>query len=116
MLQAVNAKSKSTLTRWMAMVLATMHLLAFIAFAMLLHQSNEGQVILLWTLWTPVDFPISLLVPWGFDVLPSNGDLGGVTRRALPYVVHGILGTVWWYCLPFLFSWLFRKMPGSKKN
>jgi hypothetical protein len=98
------------------MGLAVLHLLAVLVFVVYLHQSNEGQAILLWTLWKPVDFPISLLVPWGLDVLPSTGDWAGSLRPALPYLVHGVLGTLWWFCVPFLIAWLFGKITGTGKK
>ncbi len=116
MRKVVNVKSSSTIARRIATVLAILHLLAVVAFAVYLHQSNEGQAILLWTMWTPIDFPVSLLVPWGLEVLSSGSEWSSALRLALPYVVHGILGTIWWFCLPLMVAGLFRKIPGSQKN
>jgi hypothetical protein len=116
MRKAAHVKSRSTITYRVAMGLAVLHLLAVLVFVVYLHQSNEGQAILLWTLWKPVDFPISLLVPRGLDVLPSTGDWAGSLRPALPYLVHGVLGTLWWFCVPFLIAWLFEKITGTGKK
>lgn len=116
MQKSVNVKSSSTIPLRIAAALATLHLLAIIAFAIHVHQSNESQEILLWTLWTPIDFPISMFVPWGLEVLPSGSEWSSTFRLVLPYFVHGVLGTMWWFFLPFIFSWLFRKILGSEKK
>ena len=101
MLKVVIVNNPPT-TRIIGAVLAVSHLLAFLAFIAYLHQSQDGQAILLWTIWIPVDFPVSLTTLAGFELLPSDGSFGSALRRALPYLVHGLLGTLWWYFLPFL--------------
>lgn len=100
-------------TKLIGIVLAIVHLLAFLAFVIYLHQSGEGQAILLWALWLPVDFPISLTVLAGFELLPPDDSIGSALRRALPYLVHGIFGTLWWYFLPFLITGVFRRITGN---
>ena len=95
---------------------AMLHLIAFMIFVGYLHQSNEGQAILLWTLWMPVDFPISLTIPIGFDLLSSDSGIGSTLRRALPYFVHGVLGTVWWYYLPILVTTVFKKIIRTSRQ
>ena len=102
-------------TKLIGTVLAIVHLLAFSAFVLYLHQSGEGQAILLWALWLPVDFPVSLIVLAGFELLPPDDSIGSAMRRALPYLVHGILGTLWWYFLPFLVAGAFRKITKNVK-
>lgn len=102
----MNKMRTSTLV---GMVLAIAHLLAFILFVTYLGWSSEGQDILLFTLWIPVDFPISLLVLGGFEVIPSDDASGSAIRRALPYFVHGVLGTVWWFYIPRIIAMVFAK-------
>ncbi len=100
-------------TKLIGTVLAAVHLLAFLTFVLFLHQSDDGQTILLWALWLPVDFPVSLTVLAGFELLPSDDGIGSMMRRALPYFVHGALGTIWWYFLPFLIAAVFKKITGN---
>jgi len=96
---------------------AMLHLIAFLIFVGYLNGSNDGQAILLWTLWTPVDFPVSMTVPLGLDLLPSDDGIGSTARRALPYFVHGVLGTAWWYFLPVLVYKVFQKIVrGGRAN
>jgi hypothetical protein len=101
MLKVVSVSNPPT-TRIIGAALAVLHSLAFLAFVAYLHQSQDGQAILLWAIWVPVDFPVSLAALAGFELLPSDGSLGSAFRRALPYLVHGLLGPIWWYFLPFL--------------
>lgn len=90
---------------------AVIHLTAFILFIIYLHLSIDGQVRLLWTIWLPVDFPVSLLVAAGFDVIPPNDQMGSLIRTWLPYFVHGVLGTTWWFFVPIFVGAIF-----SRKN
>lgn len=81
---------------------ASAHLVAFILFTLYLHLSTEGQARLLWTLWLPLDFPVSLFVIKGFDLISPDSQLGSFVRMWLPYFVHGVLGAIWWYFIPVL--------------
>ena len=60
------------LSRKIGIGLAVVHSLAFLLFVLYLNTSSDGQVRLLWALWLPIDFPVSLLVTTGFDVLSSD--------------------------------------------
>ena len=109
----MTVRNNLALVNMVGAAFAMLHLIAFFVFVVYLHQSNEGQAILLWTVWMPVDFPISLFVSLGFDILPSDSSIGSTLRRALPYFVHGFLGTIWWYFLPFVIVGVFRKITGK---
>lgn len=102
-----------SLAKKIGVIFSGAHLIAFILFVLYLHQSHEEQSRLLWTLWLPLDFPVSLLVITGFDLIPHD-QLGSIVRTWLPYFVHGILGTIWWFFIPVVvssvFSRLFRKV------
>lgn len=62
---------------------------------------NDGQRQLLWVVFLIVDFPISLITFFGYDFIPTESN---VARYYWPYVSHFILGTLWWYFLPVIFS------------
>lgn len=102
------------LSKKFGVVLAIVHLLVFIIFVTLISLSSEGQMRLLWAIWLPIDFPVSLLVIWGFDFIPIESSVGSFIRTWLPYFVHGILGTMWWYFIPIIIGKLFSKV-GNKR-
>jgi len=97
-------------SKFIGVVLAIAHLLAFLVFVVYLNRTSDGQAVLLWAVWLPVDFPISLIVQAGFELLPSDGAIGSTLRRSLPYFVHGVLGTIWWFFLPRLVATVFKKI------
>lgn len=92
--------------------LAAVHITIFFAFVVYLHLSTDGQSRLLWALWLPIDFPVSQIVTWGFDSVSAEQAMGGVIRTWLPYFVHGVLGTVWWFFVPTIITNLFSKIFG----
>jgi hypothetical protein len=108
MLKAVSVNNSIT-TRMVGATLAIAHLFAFFAFVLYLNQSDDGQARLLWALWLPVDFPVSLAVFAGFEFISPDHGIGSLIRRVSPYFVHGVLGTVWWYFLPFIVKAIYRK-------
>ena len=97
---------------------AVSHLAAFILFALYLHLSSEGQARLLWALWLPLDFPISLAVTKGYDLISADSQPGRFVRTWLPYFVHGVLGTIWWLFIPIAIGGTFNKLlnPGRMKS
>jgi hypothetical protein len=60
----------------------------------------------LWMLWGVIDFPVTLVVflLWGilFGVVPETSSNFHQLHQAVPMLVHGIGGTVWWYFIPVL--------------
>jgi hypothetical protein len=89
---------------------AVVHLVAFIIFALYLQLSTEGQAWLLWTLWLPLDFPVSLIILKGFDLIPPDSLPGRAVRTWLPYLVHGVLGTIWWFFIPVVIGGIFNRL------
>src|SRR3990172_653594 len=101
--------SAMSLSKRFGIGFAFIHLAAFILFVIYLHLSTDRQSRLLWALRLPVDFPVSLLVTMGFDVIPPNDQIGSQVRTWLPYFVHGILGTTWWFFVPVLVGAIFSR-------
>ena len=84
---------------------------------MYLHSSTDGQVRLLWAIWLPIDFPISYIVILGLEPTLSS-TWGAGLQTWLPYLVHGVFGTVWWFYVPRIiagfFTWLGKKRDQEK--
>ena len=87
-------------------ILAAIHFIGFGATVAYIHLSPDPQASLIWMIWAVIDFPWSLLY---FAAGPSYSRLlAEVSAKIeivgylfyLPYVVHGFVGTVWWYFLP----------------
>lgn len=82
------------------MFVAILHTLIFGLFIFYLYfVVDDAQSRLLWVLWVPIDFPVSLLVGLGLDFIPSNHVIGSTIRFFLPHIVHGVIGPIWWYFL-----------------
>ena len=79
-----------TIAGKIGLFLALLHLVAFFAFVVYIEHSTEPQTPLLWGVFAIVDFPVSLFYL-----------LGRIAQFLyLPYIIHGLLGTIWWYFLP----------------
>ena len=78
--------------------------------------SYAEQVPLIWLLWLPVDFPWSLInviggsaySKWYREVSRSSAILEYILYT--PYLVHGVIGTVWWYYLPKIITIIRKKI------
>ena len=86
------------------LLFAAIHLIVFLWFLSYLGDlsGRDGQGPLLWVYWLVIDFPVSLLV-----ILLFAAD---VTSHYVMYIVHGILGTIWWYYLPTVLYKGFKKI------
>ena len=96
--------------RPIAVAFALLHALLFVAFATYVSEvgQRDGQAMLLWGYWLVIDFPVSLLVPLGWSVIDPDSPLS----RYWLYAVHGVIGTIWWYCVPLIVAGVYRKfMP-----
>ena len=73
-------------------------------------RSTDPQAPLLWGMFAINDFPVSLLYFLGPKVHALGNSVASQNVVYMPYVIHGILGTVWWYILPRIF--LPRRLGG----
>lgn len=99
--------------------LALGHLAAFLVTALYIAGSPVGQVALIWILWFPVDLPWSLL----YFVLGENYSLWveKLSQKSLvlssilyaPHLIHGVIGTIWWYFLPNILKVVRHKVRHS---
>ena len=93
--------------RMIGLSLAFLHLVGVVLMVFCINRSPDPQAPMLWAVFAIIDFPISLiyfLAPVLHDTLPQGVHESWVGQVLyLPYLVHGILGTIWWYLLPRLF-------------
>lgn len=84
----------------MSNVLAIVHLFVVICIDALVRLSIDGQAPLLWGILAVVDFPVSLIY-----LATSSISFRLIANYVyLPYIVHGVFGTMWWYCIPLVIS------------
>jgi hypothetical protein len=96
-----------TMAKKLGITLSLLHSAAFAATAAYVHFSTAAQAPLVWTRWFVVDLPVSLLYYLGHTNYPEwsaaqNNPLAAQLLY-LPHLIHGLLGTIWWYFLPRLF-------------
>jgi hypothetical protein len=79
---------------------ALLHTAAFLALAFYIYKLTDPQAPLLWCIFALIDFPLSLLyLPAG----SLNSHISALSEFVYwPYLIHGLLGAVWWYFLPRL--------------
>jgi hypothetical protein len=102
------------------LVLAGWHLFFFLLTVAWVEHSADGQSSLVYVFWFPIDLPWSLLY---FAIGSQYGDwLDGVHKVSSvlgnvfypPYLIHGLVGTIWWYFLPGIARAYFGAKPRSK--
>lgn len=84
--------------RW-GVLFGGLHLALAVALAIYVDSSSDGQSPLLWAFFAVIDFPVSLLYPGRNGV--AMWVEGWWPDVYWPYVIHGVLGTAWWFLLPF---------------
>jgi hypothetical protein len=95
---------------------AAMHFFLFLATVVYVHMSSDPQAPLIWVIWAIADLPISLLYiilarPYSFLIESLPNQFATIEEIFyLPHVIHGLLGTIWWYWLPQIL----RKLRPSK--
>ena len=111
----------STWRSW-ALAVAVVHLLGVVATAWYVAQSTDGQAALVWGYWAVIDFPWSLAY-----VLVGHGYTGWAEAHSVshpllaqllyfPHLLHGVVGTVWWYCLVLLIGKLVSRLRGRARS
>ena len=84
---------------------AGIHLLIFLLTIFYINLSGDGQASLIWVVFAIIDFPVSVFY------LFSNAEiLNSISEYIyIPYLFHGVFGTIWWYVLPFCILKIIRK-------
>lgn len=101
--------SRFTVAIRIGAVAAFVHLMAFIVTLLQIDRSSAAQASLVWLKWWWLvsDFPFTLLYLISGETYSSwlaplqNSALGQLLY--LPHLIHGILGTIWWFFLPRMF-------------
>ncbi len=90
------------------------HSVFFIVFSSYLNFfAGDGQWQLFWIVFLLIDFPVSLLLLGALGLISVDSQYGEAILSILPYVIHGILGGLWWYMLPQMLGRLFSKISDS---
>jgi hypothetical protein len=103
--------------RTAGLALASCHALVFLVVAgFVVHSSSDAQWQLGWVVFRKIDFPVSLMtIPlflWcprvSLPLVPyPYSELKGFI---LPTLIYGVLGTFWYYMLPFMLFFFVRKL------
>jgi hypothetical protein len=72
--------------------------------------SQDAMSGMLWGLWKTVDFPVSLLAFYGFVPVPLDWSFANFVKFIFPYIVHGVIGTIWWFFIPVVIGSIFSKL------
>ena len=87
------------------LITAAVHAVLFATTVAYVYASPDGQAALVWVLWLIPDLPVSLLEMFASPY--SRWIHSFVARDSLvnyfvyaPHVIHGLLGTLWWYLMP----------------
>ena len=87
--------------------LAILHCVGFVVAFSYIALSTDPQAPLVWLVFAIVDFPISLLYYLAGGLYSTIvKTLPSFLAQILypPHVIHGLLGTIWWYYLPRFFT------------
>jgi hypothetical protein len=86
-------------------VTALLHGALFFVTAIYVFTSSGEQAALVWGVWVIPDFPLSLLYllssaysQWIHGIVARDSFLDYLFYA--PHVIHGLLGTIWWYLMP----------------
>jgi hypothetical protein len=102
-------------------VLATVHLLGVLLTIWYAAASTDGQAPLVWAIWAIIDFPLSLAYlllgpPYAQWTQTLSSDRPGLAQFVyLPHLLHGVLGTVWWFFVPFIVAKFAARIKEGRK-
>ncbi len=105
-----------------SVIVAATHLIGVGALAKSIESSSDPQAPLMWIYFAIIDFPASLFyfIPGENYESFRNAHVGTPVAQLLymPYIIHGLLGTLWWLFLTnFIISiYTKRREMGSGKN
>ncbi|OPY73966.1 MAG: hypothetical protein A4E62_00113 [Syntrophorhabdus sp. PtaU1.Bin002] len=97
-----------TLSTKIGLYLFGLHCIGFIVTIFCIRLSTDPQAPLLWSIFAIMDFPISLLYYFTGGLYAKIVNMAGQSIFAQilypPHIIHGLLGGIWWYYLPRLFT------------
>jgi hypothetical protein len=81
------------------LIMAVIHIVILAYTLALIFAAGAADWTVYWRMFLALDFPVSLaVVPLTWIVPPSlAGPLSDFANFWWPLVVHGLLGTLWWY-------------------
>jgi hypothetical protein len=117
---AAQKENENMHSKKLGLLFAGLHLVAFLATIFYIRHSASPQASLIWGIFAIFDFPISSVYFFAGGAYSKWLDALGNSSLAqiayLPHLIHGLLGTIWWYFLPRFF--MPRKLGGlwGKRN
>lgn len=106
MIPLVPVKKNKTIAGKLGLCLALFHLLAFVVLTLYVRHSPDPQAPLLLGVFAVIDFPVSLLYFFAAHLRSTPSTLEPLLAELLylPNLIHGLVGTIWWYFLPRLLT------------
>lgn len=101
--------TENNLAKKIGLHLMIIHFFVFVAFVVFIELSSEAQIRLLLSVWLIIDFPVSFLTLLAFEIVSGNSPINEKILYYMPYFIHGVLGSLWWYFLPRIMGYLFRR-------
>lgn len=95
-MDATNMKNRA---HAVGLLFAVVHTLLFVFTLLIIANSSDPQISLLWVPFAIADLPVIPL----YLVNAFMARHGLSFNIYLPYVAHGFFGAIWWYLLPRLF-------------
>jgi hypothetical protein len=78
-------------------VMALIHLILFFGTLIYTIVIADSEASMVWIFFLFIDFPVSLLYQAGDVIYIASGVPILEWLLYPPYIIHGLLGTVWWY-------------------
>lgn len=110
-----------TLPMKIGVALGLVHLLLVAVVALdLAREELDAQWQLIWIPFLVADFPVSLLIPLMWYLFPTahlsfgSYPVSEAQGFIFPVVVHGIIGSLWWFLIPILAARLWARIRGSR--
>lgn len=109
--------NRLTPARVFGLILAVVHLVLFVSFSVRMNfGSQDAMSGMLWGIWRTLDFPVSLAAFYGFLPAPLEWNAVTTLKFVYPYLVHGILGTAWWFLIPLLVAGFFNRILRLRRH
>ena len=102
----------------LASISAAIHFAMFLVSSVIAQQAEGWAGVFVWPVWAGIDLPWSLLCYLIVYQTPLNSLLRLIRAGTPlldyllypPFIIHGVIGTVWWWFVPVVFSrWRARR-------
>ena len=91
--------ARNNIAKTLGIIFSVIHFIGFIIVYIMVESSADAQMQLYYVLFFIIDIPVSILYLPIFD---SIFDYNIAIYRLKPFILSGILGSLWWYYCPRL--------------